>query len=47
VELSDKEINDFRLVHGVTSSGRGIKEVSQVFDFTRAILVAANERRKG
>jgi len=33
------------LVHGVTSSGRGIREVAQVISFARAIEAAIKEQK--
>ncbi len=42
--LSDAQINEIRLVHGVTSSGRGIREVAQVISFARAIEAAIKEQ---
>lgn len=43
--LSDAQINEIRLVHGVTSSGRGIREVAQVISFARAIEAAIKEQK--
>lgn len=43
--LSDAQINEIRLVHGVTSSGRGIREVAQVISFARAIEAITKEQK--
>jgi hypothetical protein len=39
--LSDEQIAALRSRYGVTSNGRGIREFTQVCDFARAVLAAA------